>query len=139
MAMTFFTSTTTPLFSMSWTPATTGQYSATCIFLIIFATIFRALLAVRLNIIEILAAFERRQRGAGDYPYVVEAKTAAGRPWRVREAVLLASLDVVLAGIGYLLMIAVMSMNVGYFLSVLAGVFLGSMVFGRFMAYSAAH
>jgi copper transporter 1 len=61
------------------------------------------LLAVRLNIIEILAAFERRQRGAGDYPYVVEAKTAARRPWRAREAVLLASMDVVLAGIGYLL------------------------------------
>jgi copper transporter 1 len=36
-------------------------------------------------------------------------------------------------------MIAVMSMNVGYYLSVLAGVFVGSMVFGRFMAYSAAH
>jgi copper transporter 1 len=36
-------------------------------------------------------------------------------------------------------MIAVMTMNVGYFLSVLAGVFVGSMVFGRFMAHSAAH
>jgi solute carrier family 31 (copper transporter), member 1 len=36
-------------------------------------------------------------------------------------------------------MIAVMSMNVGYFLSVFAGVFLGSVVFGRFMAQSAAH
>lgn len=36
-------------------------------------------------------------------------------------------------------MIAVMTMNVGYYLSVLAGVFVGSMVFGRFMAYSAAH
>jgi copper transporter 1 len=36
-------------------------------------------------------------------------------------------------------MIAVMTMNLGYFLSVLAGVFLGSMIFGRFMAYSAAH
>jgi len=36
-------------------------------------------------------------------------------------------------------MIAVMTMNIGYFLSVLAGVFVGSMVFGRFMAYSAAH
>ena len=36
-------------------------------------------------------------------------------------------------------MIAVMTMNVGYFLSVLAGVFVGSVGFGRFMATSAAH
>jgi len=36
-------------------------------------------------------------------------------------------------------MIAVMTMNLGYFMSVLGGVFLGSMVFGRFMARSAAH
>jgi copper transporter 1 len=36
-------------------------------------------------------------------------------------------------------MIAVMTMNVGYFLSVLAGVFLGSMLFGRFMAHAAVH
>ena len=36
-------------------------------------------------------------------------------------------------------MIAVMTMNVGYFLSVLAGIFLGSVVFGHFIANSAAH
>jgi copper transporter 1 len=32
-----------------------------------------------------------------------------------------------------------MSMNFGYFLSILAGVFVGSMIFSRFMAYSVAH
>jgi copper transporter 1 len=36
-------------------------------------------------------------------------------------------------------MIAVMSMNIGYYLSVLSGVFVGSLIFGRFMAYSVAH
>lgn len=36
-------------------------------------------------------------------------------------------------------MVAVMTMNVGYFMSILAGVFLGSVVFGRFMAHSGAH
>ena len=36
-------------------------------------------------------------------------------------------------------MIAVMTMNVGYFLSVLGGIFLGSLIFGRFMAHSAGH
>ncbi|KAE9962921.1 hypothetical protein EG328_011921 [Venturia inaequalis] len=136
MAMTFFTASTTPLYSMTWTPSSVGQYAGTCIFLITFATIFRALLAVRQNLFEVLAVVKGRR--GGEYPYAVEGK-ASSRPWRVNEAVLLASMDMVLAGVGYLLMIAVMTMNVGYFLSVLAGVFLGSMVFGRFMAQSAAH
>jgi copper transporter 1 len=36
-------------------------------------------------------------------------------------------------------MIAVMTMNVKYFLSVLAEVFVGSVAFGRFLTDSAAH
>lgn len=36
-------------------------------------------------------------------------------------------------------MLAVMTMNVGYFLSVLAGVFVGSMAVGRFSAGSGEH
>lgn len=61
------------------------------------------------------------------------------RPWRAGEACWLASMDCVLGGVAYLLMIAVMTMNVGYFMSVLAGIWVGSFVFGRFMASSAAH
>lgn len=77
-----------------------GQYAGTCIFLIAFTTIFRALLAVRVNLFEVLAVVKVRR--GGEYPYAVECK-ATSRPWRVNEAVLLASMDVVLAGIGYLL------------------------------------
>ncbi|TLD37916.1 Pre-mRNA-splicing factor [Venturia nashicola] len=121
---------------MAWTPKSVGQYAGTCIFLIAFTTIFRALLAVRVNMFEVLARVKGRR--GGEYPYALECK-ASSRPWRVNEAVMVASMDVILAGIGYLLMIAVMTMNVGYFLSVLAGVFLGSMVFARFMANSATH
>lgn len=36
-------------------------------------------------------------------------------------------------------MIAVMTMNVGYFMSVLAGVFIGGVVFGHYLADSSAH
>jgi copper transporter 1 len=99
-----------------------------------------------------MAAIQRRNRGA----YVVDSKSSSRRPWRADEAVILASMDVVLAGLGYLLsvsntwrscrvanhvfrMVAVMTMNVGYLMSILAGVFVGSMIFGRFMAYSVAH
>lgn len=47
MQMTFFTSTATSLYSIAWTPSSTGQYAGTCIFLILLATIFRGLFALR--------------------------------------------------------------------------------------------
>jgi Ctr copper transporter family len=37
-----------------------------------------------------------------------------------------------MADIGYYRMLAVMTMNVGYYLSVLAGIFVGSLTLGRF-------
>jgi copper transporter 1 len=99
-----------------------------------------------------MAAIQRRHGGA----YIVDSKPSTRRPWRADEAVVLASMDVVLAGLGYLLsvsktrqsclvanhlcrMVAVMTMNVGYLISILAGVFVGTLIFGRFMAYSVAH
>jgi copper transporter 1 len=45
--MTFFTSTTTPLYSLRWTPHSTADYAGTCIFLVVLATLFRALFAVK--------------------------------------------------------------------------------------------
>lgn len=81
----------------------------------------------------------KKRRGESlSYPDKADDKFTT-RPWRVNEAVMLACTDVVLAGMSYLLMIVVMTMNVGYFLSILAGVFLGSMVFSHLMAHSAAH
>ncbi|CZS91304.1 uncharacterized protein RAG0_01998 [Rhynchosporium agropyri] len=134
MAMTFFTSSTTPLFSMSWVPKTAGQYTGTCIFLILLSAIFRGLLAVRVNLFQVVRVLKHDTEGTyGD------CGKAAIRPWRAGEAVWMASMDVLLGGVGYLLMIAVMTMNVGYFISVLAGIWIGSLVFARFMASSASH
>src|SRR5689334_14634353 len=45
MAMIFFNSINTPLYSSQWTPSSTGAYAGSCIFLIILAIIFRVLLA----------------------------------------------------------------------------------------------
>lgn len=36
-------------------------------------------------------------------------------------------------------MIAVMTLNVGYFLSILGGTFLGELAFGRYIAYHNEH
>ncbi|KAH6666087.1 hypothetical protein B0J14DRAFT_660225 [Halenospora varia] len=43
-----------------------------------------------------------------------------------------AVIDTAIAGILYLLMLSIMTMNVGYFLSVLGATFLGSLVVGRY-------
>lgn len=47
MQMTFFTATSTPLYSNAWTPSSTGAYAGTCIFLILLALLFRFLLSVK--------------------------------------------------------------------------------------------
>lgn len=75
-------------------------------FLITLAAIFRALVAARLNIIGILAAFDRNRTGGSVYAYAETSKVAAPRPWRANEAVVLGFMDVVLAGIGYLLSVS---------------------------------
>lgn len=47
MAMVFFTSHTTPLYSNAWTPNSVGDYAGTCIFLIVLAFILRTLYACK--------------------------------------------------------------------------------------------
>lgn len=57
----------------------------------------------------------------------------AGRPWRWSVEFPLSCLSTVTAGVGYLLMLAAMTMNVGYFMSILAGIFIGELAWGRFI------
>lgn len=55
MPMTFFTSTSTPLYSNAWKPSTTGQYALTCLFLVLLCIVFRCILAARCNLPQLLA------------------------------------------------------------------------------------
>ncbi|KAI9838914.1 MAG: hypothetical protein M1819_004122 [Sarea resinae] len=162
MQTTFFTSHSTPLYSLSWHPQTTGTYAGTCIFLIVLASIFRLLLAAK-HVCEqrwLDDAMQRRYivvadatpeaervardpdgkeatlisaRGVEESVRVVKRKGRGVTPWRITVDGPRALLVVVIAGVGYLLMIAVMTMNVGYFLSVLGGVFLGELAVGRYV------
>ncbi|KAF4629127.1 hypothetical protein G7Y89_g9017 [Cudoniella acicularis] len=167
MAMTFFTSTSTPIYSSMWTPTNIGQYAGTCIFLIILATVFRALLAVKQwkETAWMDAEFNRRyvtvagklpkserissdpdtkrmiltENGVEEEVMVVKKRSMGTRPWRITVDPVRACLDTVIAGVGYLLMLAVMTVNVGYFLSILGGTFLGSLALGRYNPASMEH
>ncbi|KAF5556994.1 hypothetical protein FNAPI_5571 [Fusarium napiforme] len=137
MNMVFFTSTTTLLWTKSFAPETTGQYAGVCIFLVAFATILHMLLALRVNFYSIRDGL-RRRRTKG---LLVESRDSetVNRPWRANEAMMLGAIDVLIAGVSYLLMLAVMTMNVGYFLSILAGVFIGSVCCSRFSVNFSLH
>lgn len=157
----FMTATNTPLYSSQWTPSSVGTYAGTCIFLIMLAALFRGLLAFKARAESrwLDAELERRyvvvpgkqqlakqisqdsqakrmilsENGIEEDVMVLKKRHTHVRPWRLSVDPLRALLDTLLAGVGYLLMIAVMSMNVGYFLSVLGGTFLGSLLVGRYI------
>ncbi|KAI1035304.1 hypothetical protein LB504_006156 [Fusarium proliferatum] len=96
MNMVFFTSTTTLLWTNSFAPETTGQYAGVCIFLIAFASILRMLLALRVNFYSIRDGL-RRRRTKG---LLVESRASdiSNRPWRANEAMMLGTIDVLIAG-----------------------------------------
>ncbi|KAK4955452.1 hypothetical protein LTR66_013437 [Elasticomyces elasticus] len=179
MTMVFFTSTTTPLFSSSWAPSTTGAYAGTCIFLVLLTVISRALMAYK-QILEhawhdravnrryVVVADENdaaakelkgdvevkeeavlTTRGLDERVRIVRqerrvgagARTRAieGQPWRFSVDLPRACIFTVQVGVGYLLMLAVMTLNVGYFVSVLAGAFLGELAVGRYIHMDDEH
>jgi solute carrier family 31 (copper transporter), member 1 len=160
MAMVFFNSRSTPLYSLGWIPSTTGGYAGTCIFLITLSIIFRSLLVLR-NFLEIRwadQAWKRRYitvvespsfseglkadptarrgvltaNGVEENVAIVQRAGHGPQPWRATVDFPRAFLAMVIAGVGYLLMLAVMTLNVGYYLSILAGVFVGELAVGRF-------
>ncbi|KAL7792635.1 Ctr copper transporter [Trichoderma ceciliae] len=162
MAMVFQTNVQTPLYANSWTPHNAGAYAGTCIFLIVLTVIARLLVAFKTRQERIWADKNAQRRyivvngkepmserlsrdpdakhmtmmlsenGVEENVVVVAKKHSASRPWRFSVDPVRAALDTVLVGIGYLLMLAVMTMNVGYFMSILGGTFLGSLVVGRY-------
>ncbi|KAH7024618.1 Ctr copper transporter [Microdochium trichocladiopsis] len=168
MAMVFFQSVTSPLFSKAWTPADPGAYAGTCIFLIVLATVHRILIALR-NIYFCSAVLSdprrtkelsggsgnggadccnsngpdddavvgpgyRRHLGRREGFWAALRRARRSCPFRTSTETARAVAEVVISGVGYLLMLAVMTMNVGYFLSVLGGIFLGAFMVGRFGA-----
>ena len=112
MAMVFFSSLTTPLFSSSWTPFDTGSYAGTCIFLVVLAVVHRALLAAKCIIFDVREAQQRAIKLEDEDVDDLDEKAKAvrrfkkaweSRPFRVATETSRAGFEVVTGGIGYLL------------------------------------
>lgn len=104
MMMVFFQSNNTPLWSPYWIPQGDGQYAGTCVFLVVLAAVFRALLALRNNLLRIYdRAVARRHTRLVTVEDSLKGCENCTRPWRINEAATLALFDTILAGIGYLL------------------------------------
>ncbi|KAJ5305808.1 hypothetical protein PENANT_c015G09195 [Penicillium antarcticum] len=162
MTMTFKNTHDTPLFSNTWTPSSSGAFAGTCIFLIVLAIIDRCLiafkavmeqhwLATHLNRRYVTVAGKNTEsgnldtdpdaklaslitaQGVEESVKVVHNLSRGPIPWRFSVDLPRALLFLCIAGVSYLLMLAVMTMNVGYFCSVLGGAFLGELAVGRFI------
>ncbi|RAL11054.1 copper transporter family protein [Aspergillus homomorphus CBS 101889] len=162
MAMVFTNSHDTALFSSQWTPSSSGTYAGTCIFLIVLAIIGRLLVAFKALMEQRwLSAHLRRRyivvagqsteagriaadpdakgatlitaQGVEENVRVVRRTTREPLPWRFSVDLPRALIYLVITGVSYLLMLAVMTMNIGYFCSVLAGAFLGELAVGRYI------
>jgi hypothetical protein len=109
MHVVFFTSTTTPLWSKSFAPQNVGQHVGMCVFLVAFATVFRLLVALRTNFSSFATAFkESRTRDHLLQPHNAADAEAdhddkVNRPRRPVETALFGLMDVIIAGVSYLL------------------------------------
>jgi copper transporter 1 len=157
--MVFFNAQNTPLWSTSWIPSSSGGYAGTCIFLIFLALTGRMLIFAKTMLENRWRdqAWKRRyitvygkealseriakgdsktailsENGVEEHVKVIHAAVHQIHPWRFSVDLPRALLVMIMAGIGYLLMIAVMTLNIGYFLSILAGIFIGELAVGRY-------
>lgn len=161
MTMVFTNSHTTPLYSTSWTPNSAGSYAGTCIFLIVLASILRCVIAFKSIVEQQWLAKARNRRyvlvkgktteagkidadpdaktgslitaqGVEERVKVIRAANHGAVPFRLSIDLPRALIVLVIAATTYLLMLAVMTMNIGYFFSVLAGTFVGELAVGRY-------
>ncbi|KAK6503596.1 hypothetical protein TWF481_008609 [Arthrobotrys musiformis] len=140
MPMVFQWAVQTPIYSYAFTPKSTPQYVGALIFLIVLSIIYRALVAYKSHKESTWREEEKARKViiAGQFhddkasADVSTREVRGAAPWRWRVDLPRSLLSTVNIGLHYLLMFAVMTLNVGYFFAVLLGVFIGDLIFARY-------
>ncbi|XXG99434.1 hypothetical protein Hte_005773 [Hypoxylon texense] len=150
MVMTFFFSSSTSLFSKAWTPTNSAAYFGTCFFLLALAVLMRGMLALKpvleksmwnpsiksngILVPDDESAHHKEMGVNQSAKHVFNTAWKRWTMWRFKTSLGRATFELLLATVGYLLMLGVMTMNVGYFMSVLGGLFLGTFIVGDLAA-----
>ena len=162
MKMYFHTGIVDYVLFQGWVPRTNGQYIATLLAIIVIGIVLEGLRTLR-HYCECRWAVLPLLTGGSSTASTVPKPgspyqnlndlsdgTPAGanadkplpgwapQPFRVRVDLLRAALSAVEALLSYSLMLVAMTFNVGMFLSVLAGLFIGVFIFGRYRSYQPA-
>jgi hypothetical protein len=129
MTMVFQTNMATPLYTRAWTPNSAGTYAGTCIFLVALAIMARVLLAMKARMearwldrethriygsssgdsplvgrdAEARKTMSISDSGVEETVVVLDRKRTAVQPWRLTVDPVRAVMDVIIAGVGYLL------------------------------------
>jgi len=122
-----------------WDVKTPVQYAATCFFVFALAMLYELLSEFRAR----LHAKWAPSNGSGDQAPLIAhsvnvSSTPAGQfvyvadPWKMR--LVKGALHTIQLGLSYIIMLIAMTYNVGYFLSMLAGAFVGYIAFARVRA-----
>ncbi|KAI4379616.1 hypothetical protein MLD38_005891 [Melastoma candidum] len=128
MHMTFYWSKEVTLLFSTWKTTTSLSYSLSLLACFLSSFLYQLLDSLRLRL-SLLLASPSSPDDDGDHqsliPRFSRKVSPKFLPWRIAESVLFG----VNAGLGYMLMLAVMSFNGGVFLSIVAGLALGYLAF----------
>ncbi|EMR10976.1 hypothetical protein PNEG_00579 [Pneumocystis murina B123] len=140
-SMTFNIDMKTPLFIKEWVPKNNIQYFFTLIFIIIISIFYRAISTYKLQwkCKQKIVCMNCSKLKEIDIYYRPEIMRSENNKYlqtmpsfRLSVDFYWAFLQFVTYFFSYLLMILVMSMNIGYFFAVLVGIFIGEVVFSRY-------
>ncbi|KAH8547503.1 Ctr copper transporter [Umbelopsis sp. PMI_123] len=139
MSMTFLENKNTPLWLQAFTPVTDADYAGAIIGLILLGVANRGISAGRYLCAKYSSArteINAELKGKGQSPSEEEERSTMAfstPPFKWRYDIPRALIAGLEAFTGYLLMLAVMTFDVGYFFAVIGGIMLGELVFGRYI------
>lgn len=138
-AMSFHTGTTDPLWLSAWVPESEQAYIGTLVGIFFLAVLSRSLDAAYSYVVALLAQRRLLRVNSnvhahvdGTTPDLTPFALPVVPPFSWRDDTVRGTVVLVQQFLTYLLMLCVMTLNVGYFFAVLVGSFVGEVFFGRY-------